>query len=108
MNEQKLKELMALSRLQLPFSDFEERMMLRVQQEQQVKRAAERYRKISWLFFVLGAVLGGMATVLINALPGFSNEALLLGCRLAYVAFLLIALNYLLSGTRLRLLKSSL
>lgn len=99
---------MALSRLQLPFSDFEERMMLRVQQEQQVKRTAERYRKISWLFFVLGAVLGGMATVLINALPGFSNETMLLGCRLVYVAFLLITLNYLLSGSQLRLLKSSL
>jgi|GEM_PF-3265771 len=108
MNEHGFKELMALSRLKQPFSDFEERMMLRVAKESRVKTDAERYRKVSWLFFALGAVLGGGATVFVSMLPGFSSETMLLGCRLVYVLLLLAGLNYLLSGSRLRAVKSSL
>ncbi len=108
MNEQAFKELMALSRLQQPFSDFEECMMLRIAKERQVKTAAHRYRKIAWLFFALGTLLGGIATFFISALPGFNSETFQLGCRLIYVTLLLLALNHLLSGQRLRLLKSSL
>ncbi|MFD0794715.1 hypothetical protein ACFQZX_13895 [Mucilaginibacter litoreus] len=108
MNEQEFKQLMALSRLKQPFNDFEERMMLRLEQENCAKASAERYRKIAWLFFILGAIMGGCATVVITMLPGINGELVVLGCRMLYVILMLAALNYLLSGSRWRILKSSL
>jgi hypothetical protein len=96
MNEQQFSELMRHSRLKMPFSDFEERTMARIYREQQVKAATRRYRKISWVFFVLGAVLGALATGFITLLPGLNRGALSLGCQLGYVILLLAALNYLL------------
>lgn len=84
------------SRLKMPFSDFEERTMVRIYREQQVKAASRRYRKLSWVFFVLGAVLGALATGFITALPGLGSGLLVLGCQLGYVILLLAALNYLL------------
>lgn len=106
MNEHRFKELMALSRLKQPFSDFEERMMLRLEHERRLKLSSERFRKVSWLFFVLGAVLGAAATSFVSMLPGLGGDMLVLGCRLIYVALLLAGLNYLLSGSRMRALKS--
>jgi hypothetical protein len=96
MNEQHFSELMQHGRLKMPFSDFEDRTMTRIVKEQKVKEAAMRYRKHSWVDFLLGAVLGALATGFLTALPGRLSEPLVLGCQLAYVIVLLAALNYLL------------
>ena len=96
MNEQQFSELMRHSRLKMPFSDFEERTMARIHREQQVKTASRRYRKLSWVFFVLGAVVGALATGFVSALPMMDSGSWVLGCQLGYVVLLLTALNYLL------------
>lgn len=83
-------------RLKMPFSDFEERTMMRIERERQVKAASMRYRKLSWMFLVLGAVLGALVTICITALPGLTGGLWALFCQLGYVGILLAALNYLL------------
>jgi hypothetical protein len=95
-DEQHFSELMRHGRLKMPFSDFEERTMARIHREQQVQAASRRYRKLSWMFFVLGAILGALATGFVTALPLMSSGSLALGCQLCYVVLLLAALNYLL------------
>lgn len=100
MNEQRLSELMQHSRLQMPFSDFEERTMARIHRESRVKADSRRYKKLSRAFFVLGAVLGALATHLVTALPGMATESVILVSRLGYVILLLVAFNYLLPKTR--------
>ncbi|UYQ95949.1 hypothetical protein MKQ68_12645 [Chitinophaga horti] len=99
MNEQRFSELMQYGRLNMPFRDFEERTMARIQKERAVKSASARYRKLSWVFFILGAVLGGLATGLVSMLPAFGSERLVLTARLVYVCLLLAGINYLVQQT---------
>lgn len=82
-------------RLKMPFSDFEERTMARIQKERKVRETSVRYRKLSWVFFLLGAILGALATGFITALSVRVSEPLALACQLSYVILLLAALNYL-------------
>jgi uncharacterized membrane protein YoaK (UPF0700 family) len=98
MNEQEFSELMQHARLKMPFSDFEERTVARIQKERKVREASKRYRKLSWIFFLLGAVLGALGTGFINALPGRVSEPMVLACQLVYIILLLVALNYLMRG----------
>ena len=95
MDEQEFSELMQHGRLKMPFSDFEERTMARIQKERKVRETSARYRKLSWIFFLLGAVLGALATGFVTALPVRGDEPLVLACQLGYIILLLAALNYL-------------
>jgi anaerobic C4-dicarboxylate transporter len=99
MNEEQFSKLMEHSRLKMPFSDFEERTMARIQREKEVKIASHRYRKLSWLFFVLGAVIGALATGLVTRLPGMEGDTFGLFCKLAYVLLLVAGLHYLVTKT---------
>lgn len=99
MNEEQFSKLMEHSRLKMPFSDFEERTMARIQRESEVKAASSRYKKLSWVFFVSGAVIGALATGFVTTLPGLGSETIGLFCKLGYVMLLLAGLHYLLTKT---------
>ncbi len=57
-NTQQLSQLMKRTKLTMPFSDFEETVMHRIQLEANYKKVLTRDRKLSFLFFILGTVLG--------------------------------------------------
>jgi len=52
------KELMSKSRLELPFSDFEDNVMLQIEKKIQHQNALPKEIKLSWVFFIAGSVFG--------------------------------------------------
>lgn len=52
------KELMSKSRLELPFSDFEDNVMLQIENKIQHQNALPKEIKLSWIFFIAGSVFG--------------------------------------------------
>ncbi len=57
-NDRLLSQLMQKSRLEMPFSDFEETVMLRIQKESSLEKLVMRDRKLSFFFFIAGTCLG--------------------------------------------------
>lgn len=53
-----LSQIMKKATLEMPFSDFEEIVMLRISKETIYKNVLSRDRKFSFIFFVLGTGLG--------------------------------------------------
>ena len=58
-NEDKLvQSLMEKSLVEMPFSDFEDRLMEQIRKEEITSRSFWRSIKLSWLFFMIGTCLG--------------------------------------------------
>ena len=57
-NDKRLKELLSDSKVEMPFSDFENNLMRRVKTELNGKRVIHKNLRLSWLFFLLGSVFG--------------------------------------------------
>lgn len=60
--DRRLKELMSYSKLDLPFSDFDKRMMQRIQEFESKKKRAEKNKFFGHLCFLFGTLFG----ILIN------------------------------------------
>jgi hypothetical protein len=94
---QLFSKIMQNSRLEMPFSDFEERTMARINQEIIVKRSLSKYKKLSTLFFIIGAGLGFGITYLLSlpqaTIAGISSATILLICRTVFVLVALIQLE---------------
>ncbi|SDL03302.1 hypothetical protein SAMN05421823_104193 [Catalinimonas alkaloidigena] len=56
--DETLATLLRKSKLQLPFSDFEDRVLQRIAIETELKKGVRRNIHLSMLFFALGTVLG--------------------------------------------------
>jgi len=58
------REIMSKSRLELPFSDFEDNVMLQIE----CQNAVSKELKLSWIFFILGSVFGIILSIFIAQL----------------------------------------
>lgn len=58
MEENKFKDLMQQSKLEIQFPDFEENVMEQIRQKETSRRSVWRNLKYSWIFFFIGAFLG--------------------------------------------------
>ena len=63
--DKKLHRLMSESFVEIPFADFEDRLMVRIRKEAREKRSMLHNMRLSWLFFTIGALFGIGATVLL-------------------------------------------
>jgi len=61
----KLNALMKKSRLEMPFGDFESRLMNRLQNENSWKRSILKNIRLSWIFFTVGSLFGIFAAILL-------------------------------------------
>jgi len=52
------RELMGKSVGQMPFSDFEEKLMSKIYKEESASRSFLKNIKLSWFFFIVGALFG--------------------------------------------------
>lgn len=66
LKDDKLKDLMKISKVELPFADFEEKMMRRIEKVEQEKRVIDKSRKYALLFFLLGTLFGMAANYLLT------------------------------------------
>ncbi|MBS2211518.1 hypothetical protein KEM09_08905 [Carboxylicivirga mesophila] len=69
LNDRKLKSLLKDSRVEMPFSDFETKLMTRVKSELHGRRSVVKSIRLSWLFFVLGAFFGLVLNILLPWMP---------------------------------------
>ena len=68
-SDDRIKRLIGESKLEMPFSDFEARLMNRINSEVSNERAITKDIRLSWLFFGLGTLFGILLTVILN--PNF-------------------------------------
>jgi len=63
MDEKQLKDRMIDSKLEMPFADFEERVMQTVYKEEESRQGILKNIRLSWVFFTIGALFGIIATI---------------------------------------------
>jgi len=57
-HDDKLREMMKMAKVEMPFADFEERLMSRIEKVEREKAAVAKTRKYALLCFVLGTLFG--------------------------------------------------
>lgn len=96
-NDQLFSDAMKRSKLSMPFSDFEERMMARIHREEVARDSMAIYRKLAMFFFSCGTIVGFVLTYFLTlpdmGMMGMSSDTVVLLCRLMYVSIVLIQLN---------------
>ncbi|HKJ42317.1 MAG TPA: hypothetical protein VKA27_09480 [Sunxiuqinia sp.] len=60
--EQLLKDLMKHSVVEMPFADFEDRLMDKIYSEKQHKQTVSKNIGVAWIFFFLGLFFGLLIT----------------------------------------------
>lgn len=94
--DEKLTQLMKMARRDMPFEDFEDRVMARIDKVEQDKAALVNYRRYSLLFFVLGTIFGlGLNYLLAETIdlldiPQGGKKMLELATQLAYVVLIVL------------------
>lgn len=66
LHDKNLKEILSHSKLELPFPDFENRMLEKIQDYEAKRLQAEKNRFFSHVCFLVGIILGTVLTYLIN------------------------------------------
>jgi hypothetical protein len=98
--DQSFSEMMKMSKLTMPFSDFEERTMARIDKENVLKISVSKYKKLAVLFFIMGTGFGFVITYFLSLpeinIVGIPSDTILLICRLGYVLLVLTQLNHIL------------
>jgi drug/metabolite transporter (DMT)-like permease len=92
-----LSRIMKSSRLEMPFSDFEESVMHRIKQEAMQQQPVSHDRKLSWVFFILGTVFGLIINSLLQnghySVPDISSASALLFFQVLFVLVFIIQLE---------------
>lgn len=63
--DKNLRRLMSESRVEIPFANFEDRLMGKIKAEAKAKQSILKNVRLSWLFFTIGSLFGIGATILI-------------------------------------------
>lgn len=58
-------EIISKSRLQVPFSDFDDKVMSSIQKTVQKKSSIATDIKLSWIFFIIGSTFGTIVSLLL-------------------------------------------
>ena len=98
----KLKHILSESRLEMPFTDFENRLMTRINKEVQAEKYIDRNIRLSWLFFSLGTVFGLLLSVIFSpaaSIFGFSLSKLIIPLYVVSAAILLLFIEQLTTFT---------
>lgn len=66
LEDKKLKQLLQSSKLEMPFSDFEDNMMAKIELYEAKQREASQSRFYATLFFLIGTVFGTILNFLLS------------------------------------------
>lgn len=88
--EELIKNLMSKSKLEIPFSDFENNVMAEIENSQIRQSTISKDVKLSWVFFVIGSVFGITISILLPLLDeplfGIRSEVIAIIFQLTFVA----------------------
>lgn len=107
-NDKIMKEILAKASSEMPFPDFEDELMSKINElELEEKAVQEGYRRgvaFSWIFFIVGIISGIVLTQLIPQLeiplPGIDSEIVLMVFQVGFILFILLHFEKLLTMTR--------
>ena len=100
--DDELKQLLKDSRLEMPFEDFEERVMSRLKKDAQSEKSIDRNIRLSWLFFVSGTAFGLLLSAIISpvtSILGFPVSKLMIPLYIAGATLLLLFFEQLVNIT---------
>jgi low temperature requirement protein LtrA len=66
LHDRDMKGILSHSKLELPFSDFDNRMLHKIQEYEVKKKAAEKSKFFGHLCFLIGILFGGILTYLMS------------------------------------------
>jgi uncharacterized protein YacL len=109
--EEFFKEIMSKSKLEMPFSDFEDEVMMQIREREVYQRSYVKDLKLSWIFFIAGSIFGLILSFLlpevlpqiVNINPAVFAQAL----QVIIVLWILIQLDSLIDFSRKRGFMSS-
>lgn len=64
-SELTFRKIMSKSRLDVPFPDFDDKIMGLIEEKLSKKASVSRDIKLSWVFFILGSAFGIIVTILL-------------------------------------------
>jgi hypothetical protein len=67
-SELTFREMMSKSKLEVPFPEFEDKVMGLIKRKLSRKLSINRDIKLSWLFFILGSAIGIIVTSLLTSI----------------------------------------
>jgi uncharacterized membrane protein YoaK (UPF0700 family) len=97
------KELMSKSKLEMPFPDFEDNVILQIKKQEKHRKSLSRNLRVSWLSFFAGIILGMILTIQLFQLRiegfGVSSEMIELIFQLVFAVFVIFSLDFLLRNS---------
>lgn len=101
-----IRELMSKSSDEMPFIDFEDKLMKQIHQEAKQSRSILKNIKLSWFFFIVGAIFGiflsTISSQLNETILGFPSQQIILFIQIVFVILLLTQFDNLLELTKRR------
>lgn len=98
------KDLMSKSKLELPFPEFEDTVMMKIETEELYRETYATNIKMSWICFIAGTVFGVILSVLLPqfqvSLFGMGPDSIMLGFQFLLALFVLFGLDLLIQHTR--------
>lgn len=103
-NHHTMKQIMTESLQQMPFSDFEDRVMDQIEKEEARKRIWMRHLRLSWVFFIIGSFFGIGLSVYVSylapSLPGINPDYVTLLIQIIIIAVVALNLESMIRYTR--------
>lgn len=99
MNEEEnfYKAMMSQSKVELPFPDFEDNVMMQIEKEKSFQRSVSKDVKFSWISFITGSVFGIVISLLLPHLKvsifGIQPEKLAISFQIVFTLLLFTQLE---------------
>lgn len=91
------REMMSQGKLELPFPDFEDNVMIQIEKEKSYQRSVSKDVKFSWISFVFGSVFGILISLILPHLKvsifGIQPEKLALSFQIVFTLLLFTQLE---------------
>jgi hypothetical protein len=102
-NDRVFSKMMQKSRLEMPYSDFEDNVMRRIEVESKFQRSISKSTQLSVLFFLLGTGFGLMINIFLSqsgtAFFGIYSDKIILFSQAAYILLVVTQLEKILRLT---------
>ncbi len=99
-----MKQIMSESLQQMPFTDFEDRVMDQIEKKEARKLIWMRHLRLSWVFFIIGSFFGiGLSiyvSYLIPSLPGINPDYITLIIQVLIIGIIALNLESMIRYTR--------
>ena len=104
--EKLVREIMGKSEIEMPFLDFESKLMEQIHKEANTSRSFLRDVKLSWFFFIVGTFFGLLLSIVAGQINetifGFPAQRMVLIVQVVFAILLLSQFDKLIQLTRKR------